>query len=332
MKIASSEKRVTVTSNALRRILRSPGNCYYFLMRNQRRRLLLVLATLCLTGASQPSPCPPGMVLIPAGQFHMGRDVTKKPDEAPSHLVKVSSFYFDETLVTNAQFREFVQATHYVTTAEEKGSGMMAMEGMDDWKWKRVEGAQWRFPFGPQQREKIPIQDDYPVVSVSWLDAAAYCHHFEKRLPTEAEWEYAARAGSEGTRFPWGNQAVRSNGRIGLNFWQGDSHHGNARTDGFVYMSPVKAFPPNAWGVYDPVGNVWQWTADWYAPDYYQKVTSPNGIQDPQGPKDGKKKVTRGGSWWCSEKTCDGYGLFFRGKTHPKAVFNNKGFRCAKAS
>ncbi|WP_394835596.1 formylglycine-generating enzyme family protein [Pendulispora rubella] len=252
-----------------------------------RRRLVLTSLVACsLLGAAGQKPLPAGMVRAPSGAFAI-----------------------DATLVTRAAFAQFVAATGYVTTAERLGFGMGAREGMDDWEWERMPRASWRKPFreGTPETEGF-LADDAPVTLVSWHDAAAFCAHHGKRLPTEAEWEHAMRAGSPGTRFPWGNAPERD-GKLGLNFWQGSSHAHNTRADGFLYVSPVRAFPPNAWGIYDPVGNVWQWTADWFTP--------------------GHTRVLRGGSWWCGACTCEGYGLVFRGKARPDAAYNNNGFRCA---
>jgi formylglycine-generating enzyme required for sulfatase activity len=275
-----------------------------------------------------------GMVRIPAGSFTQGHDDAERADEAPAHIVDMSTFDIDATLVTRKQFSEFVDATHYVTSAEKLGVGIGSQEGMDDWAWERMPHASWRRPFQQENADtRAFLADDAPVVMVSWDDAVAYCTHFRKRLPTEAEWEYAMRAGANGTRYPWGNDPKPA-GNYRLNFWQGVSHHENRRSDGFVYVSPVRAFPPNAWGVYDPVGNVWQWTADIYDANAYAKAVShkENGepTLDPKGPGTGREHVLRGGSWWCGACTCEGNGLFYRGKAAHDAPFNNNGFRCAR--
>jgi formylglycine-generating enzyme required for sulfatase activity len=274
------------------------------------------------------------MVRIPAGSFTQGHDDAERADEAPAHIVDMSTFDIDATLVTRKQFSEFVDATHYVTSAEKLGVGIGSQEGMDDWAWERMPHASWRRPFQQENADtRAFLADDAPVVMVSWDDAVAYCTHFRKRLPTEAEWEYAMRAGANGTRYPWGNDPKPA-GNYRLNFWQGVSHHENRRSDGFVYVSPVRAFPPNAWGVYDPVGNVWQWTADIYDANAYAKAVShkENGepTLDPKGPGTGREHVLRGGSWWCGACTCEGNGLFYRGKAAHDAPFNNNGFRCAR--
>jgi sulfatase modifying factor 1 len=292
--------------------------------------LFLLLSSFGFCAEEIVPPLPGGMLLLPSGQFYMGRDHSMRRDEIPRHLVKISQFFLDETLVTFKDFQMFVEKTGYRTTAEKKGFGMVAKEGMADWKWQKVYGANWRKPFGNELKPQFSMMDDYPVVSVSWDDAVAYCSWLGKRLPTEAEWEYAARAGKNDSRFPWGDEPRRPDGKMGLNFWQGETHQKNNGSDGYIYMSPVKAFPPNAFGMYDPSGNVWQWTADWWSADYFSKISAREGIQDPKGPKSGDKKVMRGGSWWCSAKTCSGYGLFYRGKTKSDAVLNNNGFRCVK--
>lgn len=265
------------------------------------------------------------LVSLDGGSFVMGRELTAHDDEKPPHTVRLRAFELEETLVTTADFRAFVEATRFQTSAERAGFGMVAVEGLKEWEWQPVKGATWRHPFGPTHPELV-IADDWPVTMVSWRDAAAYCAWKQRRLPTEAEWEFAMRAGAT-TRFPWGDFPTRDGGKPGLNYWQG-WHTKNERKDGYLYLSPVRAFPPNAFGLYDPVGNVWQYTADWYAADTYARDAA--GVTDPRGPGAGTLKVTRGGSWWCSQKACAGYGLFARGKTKPDAAYNNVGFRCAR--
>jgi len=271
------------------------------------------------------------MVAVPSGTFLRGRPGGRS-DEQPVHEVTLSAFAIDAWLATRLQFARFVSETGYVTSAERVGYGIAAAEGMEDWAWERVPRASWRRPFREEDADtRAFLQDDAPVVMVSWEDARAYCAHRGKRLPTEAEWEYAMRAGAKptavGPRYPWGETPERD-GKLALNFWQGTSHLHNERLDGFVYVSPVRAFPPNAWGLHDPVGNVWQWTADVYAPDAYAHAPR----VDPRGPPNGTTRVLRGGSWWCGACTCEGNGLHYRGKATPDAAFNNNGFRCARGA
>ena len=300
------------------------------------------------------SAAPAGMVLVPAGTFRRGRAVGPL-DQQPPHQVSVSSFFFDETLVTVADFRRYVEQTGYVTSAERLGYGKTAVLGMRDWQWQEVRGANWRAPFGSAYADIIVITDDMPVTMVSWRDADAYCRAHGKRLPTEAEWEYAMRAGAT-TRYPWGDTLRDATGAVRFNHWEGTTHADNAAAvpagaaagaaggaaaadgandeagDGFVYLSPVRAYPPNGFGLYDAVGNVWQWTADWYAKDTFARTAEDARsvvVKDPTGPVSGEHKVARGGSWWCSAGTCHGFGLVTRGKTLPTAPFSNNGFRCA---
>lgn len=270
-----------------------------------------------------PEPDADGMVELAAGELVMGRDRSPNLDERPAHRVRLSAFRMDSTLVTMAAFRTWVEATGATTSAERLGYGMVAVAGMGAYEWHEVPGASWRQPFGPARPELVPA-DDHPVTGVAWVDADAYCRAHGKRLPTEAQWEYAMRAGSS-ARYPWGDSPVRD-GRYGINFWQGIDHTDADPRDGWLYTSPVRAFPPNAWGLYDPVGNVWQFTADWYAADTF--ATTPDGALDPTGPPSGWARVARGGSWWCSASTCSAYGLFERGKQHPLAPYPNNGFRC----
>jgi formylglycine-generating enzyme required for sulfatase activity len=271
------------------------------------------------------------MVRVPAGTLTRGRS-GGRPDEAPRHAVRLSAFRIDATLVTRAAFARFVEETGYVTSAERARFSMAAWEGMEDWAWQRLPRGSWRAPLpeGTPGLEAF-LRDDAPVVAVSFRDAVAYCGHLGKRLPTEAEWEHAMRAGASDVRYPWGDTATRE-GKPALNYWQGESHAKNTLEDGHLYVSPVRAFAPNALGIHDPVGNVWQWTADWYATDTYRSSAS-RGAQppelDPQGPGKGSMRVLRGGSWWCGACTCEGNGLWYRGHALPDAAYPNNGFRCA---
>jgi formylglycine-generating enzyme required for sulfatase activity len=272
------------------------------------------------------------MVAVPAGRFVRGHDDAERRDEAPAHDVQIRAFYIDRTLVTRQAFSAFVQATGYVTTAEAQGYGIGSHEGMADWAWERLPHASWRRPFAKDDDDtRSFLRPDAPVTMVSWDDATAYCAHEGKRLPTEAEWELAMRAGARGTRYPWGDEPDRAHdGRPSLNFWQGTSHAENLRLDGWVYVSPVTTYAPNSLGIYDPVGNVWQWTADYYASDTYARAKAEGVATDPTGPATGSERVLRGGSWWCGACTCEGNGLHYRGKAVPTATFNNNGFRCAR--
>lgn len=272
------------------------------------------------------------LVPIPAGEFVLGHE-GGAAGEGPPHRVIVDAFWLERTLVTVDAFRRFVEATAYVTSAEKRGTGKTSILGMDDWEWREVAGVSWRAPWGEDNTRHIPLRGDMPVTMVSWLDADAYCRWRGRRLPSEAEWEYAMRAGAT-TRFPWGDQVRDATGRLRLNYWEGRSHHENAGTDGWVYLSPVRTYPPNRWGLFDPAGNVWQWVSDWWSAETFARDAEafPDGVRNPRGPAEGTYKVARGGSWWCSAGTCHGYGLVSRGKTRPEASFSNNGFRCAADS
>ncbi len=288
-------------------------------------------AEVCPAGFARPTPAvraPDGMRLVPAGRFWMGRELSARKDEMPRHAVCVDAFFLDETLVTVEAFGRFVERTGYKTTAEQLGYGMVAFAGLAEWEWRRTPGATWRAPFGASVPKGFELRPDHPVTMVSHFDAVAFCRSQGKRLPTEAEWEYAMRSGTTETRFPWGDSPKRPEGQYGLNFWQGVDHRQPSTDDGHVYLSPVRAFPPNSWGFFDPVGNVWQLVADVYAADTYARRAA--GARNPLRTGEGDDRVARGGSWWCSAKSCHGYGLFYRGKTRPEAPFNNVGFRCAR--
>jgi formylglycine-generating enzyme len=277
----------------------------------------------------RPANTPREVICLPAGTFIQGRNLNGRRDERPRHNVHVNAFCLEPTLVTRKDFARFVEETHHFTDAERRGFGIESVEGMIDWEWRRVPHANWRRPFRDEDADtRNFLRDDVPVVMVSWFDAVAYCSHQHGRLPTEAEWEYAMRAGAEETRFPWGNERTDDAGVHRLNAWEGASHAHNDRHDGYVYVSPVRAFPPNAWGFYDPVGNVWQWAADIYRPDAYSRARE-NVLENDEDAGTVTPRVLRGGSWWCAACTCEGYGLWYRGHGNPRAALSNNGFRCA---
>jgi formylglycine-generating enzyme required for sulfatase activity len=263
----------------------------------------------------------------------------------------VKNFYVDEHEVTNAQFAEFVKATGYITVAEQPlnpadfpgvpveklvpGSAVFTPPSHpvspDDpmqW-WTYEDGANWKHPQGPSSN--IAGKDNEPVVQVCYTDAVAYAKWAGKRLPTEAEWEYAARAGQYFDNYYWGKD-LKPNGKWTANIFQGSFPHNNKMEDGFFDLAPVKSFPPNHFGLYDMEGNVWEWCSDWYRPDAYAKSISVN----PQGPEDSydpdepgqQKHVQRGGSFLCSDDYCIRYKAGSRGKGETNSAANNLGFRC----
>lgn len=305
-----------------------------------------------------------GMVHVPGGSYVMGGDsVWGRPDEFPHHQVTVSSFYMDEHEVTNRQFREFVEASGYVTMAERKpdweelkkqvppGTPKPPEEvlvaaslvfkqtekpvSLNDpsvwWAW--VAGANWRHPEGPES--SIEGKDDLPVVHVSWEDAEAYANWAGKRLPTEAEWEYAARGGNQTNIYPWGNDLINE-GKAKANSWDGRFPYENTTKDGFARAAPVKQYSPNGYGLYDMGGNVWEWCADWYHSKYYETCLKNNIVENPPGPDEpfdpdelyAQKKVTRGGSFLCNDQYCSGFRVSARMKTSWDTSLNHTGFRC----
>lgn len=292
------------------------------------------------------------MAWIPPGTFDMGT-TDAKPDEAPVHKVTLNGFWMDRTEVTNAEFKEFVEATGYVTLAEQKpdpkdfpgvpadklvpGSvvfspppGEVALKNHFAW-WEYVPGANWRHPEGPES--SIENRMDHPVVHVAWEDAKAYAHWAGKRLPTEAEWEYAARGGLERKPYIWGEAKV-PDGQWMANIWQGRFPTSNTQEDGFFGTSPASTYPPNGYGLYDMSGNVWEWTADWYRPDYYRNSPEnnppgPESSMDPDEPGV-PKRVIRGGSYLCSDLYCIGYRPSARMKSSPDTGLSHTGFRCVK--
>ena len=312
-----------------------------------------------------PANAPENMVWIPGGEFSMGaRDPSDMSDAVgmqatldskPIHRVYVDGFWMDKTEVTNQEFARFVKATAYVTVAERApraedypgvpaanlvaGSVVFSPPGhpvpLDDhfrW-WSYVKGADWRHPHGPSS--SIAGKDLYPVVHVAYEDALAYATWAGKRLPTEAEWEFAARGGLSGALYPWGN-GFRSNGA-----WMANSHQGHfpdrdSGEDRFAGIAPVAQFPANGYGLHDVGGNVWEWVSDWYRPDYYAALAAAGIARNPQGPATSldpgepavPKRVHRGGSFLCTDEYCSRYMVGARSKGDISTGTNHLGFRC----
>ena len=302
-----------------------------------------------------------GMVFIRGGEFMMGGDGEQaNQDELPKHKVVVSSFWMDETEVTNDQFKRFVDETGYVTTAEKSidwedikkvvplgtpkpHDSLLApsslvffetkTENLSDFTqwWKLKRNANWRQPFG--ENSSIDGKGNHPVVHISWDDAQAYCEWAGKRLPTEAEFEYASRGGVENTLYSWGNEPVDL-GNLKANVWEGKFPTNNKIKDEYYYTAPVKSFKPNKYGLYDIAGNVWEWCFDWYHYNYYKMLE--NQVSDnPQGPTNSfdpmepysPKKVIRGGSFLCNDSYCSGFRNSMRMKSTADSSSLHTGFR-----
>jgi formylglycine-generating enzyme required for sulfatase activity len=337
-----------------------------------------------------PGPAPAGMVWIPGGEFSMG---SKDPrgdicggnepmdDARPVHRVYVDGFWMDRTEVTNAEFARFVAATQYVTVAERplKASeypgvpadklapGSIVFTPPDHvvpltnafqwWAW--VPGTSWRHPLGPGS--DLQGRDNYPVVHIAYEDAEAYARWAGKELPTEAQWEFAARGGLSGEPYAWGRD-LKPGGKPAANIWEGEFPYKNSAEDGFPGIAPVASFAANGYGLYDVAGNVWEWCRDWYAPDAYAKASLPenpaergvlgtktglpggsNGspvVKNPTGPSQAEsfdpgepgvtKRVQRGGSFLCTDQYCTRYMVGSRGKCSPDTGSNHAGFRCVQ--
>ncbi|MCW3814433.1 formylglycine-generating enzyme family protein [Micromonospora sp. DR5-3] len=284
-----------------------------------------------------------GQVSLPGGSFAMGDAFGEgypSDGEGPVHEVTLSAFTIDATTVTNAAFATFVKATGYVTEAEALGvsavfhlqvkaerSDVLGAATGTPW-WLVVRGADWRHPYGPAS--SIADLQNHPVVQVSWNDARAYAAWAGKRLPTEAEWEYAARGGLDGARFPWGNELL-PRGRWNCNIWQGEFPHRNTADDGFVGTAPVKQYAPNRYGLFNTVGNVWEWCEDWFAADTYARRAGTR-VVDPRGPAEPDvtgRRVMRGGSFLCHDSYCYRYRVAARSGNTPDSAASNVGFRCA---
>jgi sulfatase modifying factor 1 len=277
-----------------------------------------------------------GMTLIPGGAFRMGSeapDANPADGEGPVRRVRVRPFLLDVCAVTNAQFAAFVRATGHRTEAERFGwsfvfcafvprrlvpSVRQRVAGAP-WWWA-VEGACWHAPEGPGSHLRKRM--DHPVVHVSWNDANAYCAWAGKRLPTEAEWERAARGGLEGRAFAWGDE-LTPGGRHHCNIWQGKFPDYNTEEDGYAGTAPSRSFPPNGYGLYNMAGNVWEWCADWFSPRH---PAGEDAVDDPTGPERGTARVIRGGSYLCHRSYCNRYRVAARTANTPTG---NMGFRCA---
>ena len=282
-----------------------------------------------------------GMVPVPGGRLLMGDPFAEGyPDdgETPVHPVDVPAFLVDATQVTNAQFATFVKETGWVTDAEDLGVSAvfdLALRGNSGlsysdvlhrvegtpW-WVAVKGASWRSPEGPGS--DVQHRQNHPVVHVSWYDAQAYARWARKRLLTEAEWEYAARGGLVGARYPWGDELV-PRGRWRCNIWQGRFPEDNTLEDGYLTTCPVKTFPSNDFGVFGTSGNVWEWCGDWFSPTYYAESPTTT----PAGPEDGTHRVMRGGSYLCHHSYCHRYRVAARSGNTPESAAANIGIRCA---
>ena len=305
------------------------------------------------------------MVRIPSGSFLMGseHDSMALPREKPVHKVEVSSFYMDVHEVTNSQFKKFVDATNYVTIAErpidweemkkqlppgtrkppeddlQPGSlvfsspkNIVNLADFSNW-WKWVKGACWKHPLGPES--DIANKANHPVVQIAYQDAIAYANWAGKRLPTEAEWEWAAKGGLLSNYYPWGNEQVGS-GEVKCNYWSGKFPTENSKKDGFYYTAPVISYQPNGYGLYNMAGNVWEICSDWFDENYYQDCFKLGLIKNPQGPAKSnysmepyeKKRVTRGGSFLCNDSYCASYRVTARMPFSEDSGTNHTGFRC----
>jgi formylglycine-generating enzyme required for sulfatase activity len=317
---------------------------------------MLVSAT-----ADRPDSTHDSMIWSPGGTFRMGSD-KHYPEEAPVHRVTVDGFWMDRTPVTNRQFKAFVKATGHVTVAElvpdpkdypgmlphmiYAGSLVFAPPGRavdlrdySQW-WSFAKGADWRHPYGP--KSNINALDNHPVVHVAFNDALAYAQWAGKDLPTEAEWEYAARGGLDGAEFAWGDE-LTPGGRHMANTWQGEFPRQNSNADGFLRTSPVTAFPPNRYGVHDMIGNVWEWTADWYSRQH--EADAPKACCIPENPRGGRedgsydprttnvripRKVIKGGSHLCAPNYCRRYRPAARHAEPVDTSTSHVGFRCIR--
>lgn len=278
------------------------------------------------------------MVLIPSGTFTMGDDkpILPQDGEGPSRQVTISTFHIDKYEVSNTDYAAFVEETGYVTETESFGNSFVveyfvSKEVLSEitqavanapW-WLPVNEASWKRPEGIDS--DIKNRMDHPVVHVSWKDALTFCKWMGKRLPTEAEWEYAARGGLEKRLFPWGNNE-NPRGEHWMNIWQGEFPTNNTLEDGYAGTAPVNSYPPNKYGLHNMAGNVWEWVSDWWTVRH-----SDEPVKDPTGPLKGTEKVKKGGSFMCHKEYCYRYRCSSRSQNTPDSSASNLGFRCAKS-
>lgn len=275
-----------------------------------------------------------GMILLDGGSFLMGTDYKNgfpADGEGPVREVELNPFWIEPYSVTNEQFSKFVAETNYKTEAESFGWSFVfhlflpknfpptrAVPG-SEW-WRQVFGADWRHPEGPQSN--IEGRENHPVVHISWNDAVRYANWAGKRLPTEAEWEYAARGGLKQKKYPWGDSLLR-NGKHQINIWQGKFPDKNTGKDGFVGTCPVDHFRPNNYGLFNMSGNVWEWCSDWFHPTFHVQASRKN----PAGPPAGQAKVMKGGSFLCHKSYCNRYRVGARTHNTPDSSTGHMGFR-----
>ena len=319
---------------------------------------LVICAGIVAWGLHEQIPsAPEGMAWVAGGEFWMGSDVAMFRDAQPVHHVSIEGFFIDKTEVTNEQFERFVEATGYMTIAERiprvedypgaapenliAGSvvftppaGPVPLDNHFRW-WSYVAGANWRHPDGPDST--IRDRMNHPVVHVAYEDVLAFAAWAGKRLPTEAEWEYAARGGLDKKAYTWGDE-FEPNGKTMANAFQGHFPDHNTSQDGFDSTAPVGSFAPNGYGLYDMAGNVWEWTSDWYRHDYYWTVAASGTVRNPQGPADSfdpsepgvPKKVHKGGSYLCTDQYCSLYMPGGRGKGATDTGTSHLGFRLVR--
>lgn len=281
-----------------------------------------------------------GMVRLDGGAFLMGTETNEgfpADGEGPVRKTMLDPFYIDRFPVTNEMFDEFVRATGYQTEAQRFGwsfvfQGHLAPEQRvraasdsvwgAEW-WYKIHGADWQHPEGPDSG--LDGRENYPVVHVSWNDADAFAAWAGKRLPTEAEWEYAARAGLEQKLYPWGDE-LTPGGKHLCNIWQGEFPGHDTAEDGYAGLAPVDAFPPNAFDLYTITGNAWEWCSDWFHPSFHVLATRTN----PAGPPQGQSKVIKGGSYLCHRSYCNRYRVAARSSNTPDSSTTNMSFRCVR--